>query len=71
MGQSFDLVEHPTRGDEEQVIILFHDEKLAVYSSFYDTEDMEHIEDYTPYYIYGEIHMGYEIDDEDKYKYTV
>lgn len=66
LGQSFDLIEHPTKGDEYTVIIMYHDEKLAIDSEFWDTEDMEHTEDYMPYYIYGEIHLGYELDNIDK-----
>lgn len=66
LGQSFDLVEHPIKGDEYPVIILYHEEKIAADSEFWDTADMEqdHME-YTPFYLYGELHFGYELDPKD------
>ncbi len=68
LGQSFDLVEHPIKGDEYPVIILYHEEKIAADSGFYDTDDMMQpapYTDYVPYYIYGELHFGFELDPED------
>jgi len=65
LGQSFDLVEHPIKGDEYTVIIMYHEEKLAVDSEFWDTEDMESNSDYMPVYMYGEMHLAYELDPKD------
>ena len=61
-GQVMDLVEHPIKGDEYPVIILYHAEKIAVCSDFYDTEDMEHNSDYQPVYMYGEMNLRFEIE---------
>ena len=40
LGQTIDFVEHPTRGDEAQVICVSHELKLASYSTFYEVGDM-------------------------------
>ena len=61
-GQVMDLVEHPIKGDEYPVIIVYHAEKIAVCSDFYDTEDMEHNSDYEPVYMYGEMNLRFEIE---------
>jgi hypothetical protein len=39
-GQEIVFYEHPTRGDEEQVICVCHDLRIAAYSGFYETDDM-------------------------------
>jgi hypothetical protein len=65
LGQTFDLIEHPTKGDEYTVIIMYHAEKLAVDSEFWDTEDMESNSDYMPVYMYGDMHLAYELDEAD------
>jgi hypothetical protein len=39
-GQTIVLCEHPTRGDEEQVIVFCRELEMAAYSGFYDTEDL-------------------------------
>ncbi|MGF7082976.1 hypothetical protein [Mucilaginibacter sp. UYCu711] len=52
-------------GDEYPVIILYHEEKLAVDSDFFDTADMESGGDYVPVYLYGEMHLAFEIDPTD------
>jgi hypothetical protein len=65
IGQTFDLVEHPTKGDEYTVIIMYHAEKLAVDSEFWDTADMESGGDYMPVYMYGDMHLAYELDEAD------
>jgi hypothetical protein len=41
LGQEIDFVEHPTEGDMTPVICVSHDLKLAAYSDFYETDDME------------------------------
>ena len=46
-GQEIVFYEHPTRGDEEQVLCVCHDLKIAAYSGFYETEDM--LEDHGEY----------------------
>jgi len=56
--QVIDLVEHPTMGDEAQVIAVCHDLRLASYSSFYDTYDMLNIIDYEPSFIEGKFYIG-------------
>jgi hypothetical protein len=40
IGQEVLLVEHPTKGDEAQVICVSRELSLAAYSGFYDTGDM-------------------------------
>lgn len=60
-GQQIELVEHPIKGDEYPVIIVYHAEKLAVCSEFYDTNDLLGGEDYEPVYMYGEMHLKFEI----------
>lgn len=61
-GQVMDLVEHPIKGDEYPVIIVYHAEKLAVCSDFFDTDDLLGGEDYEPVYMYGEMNLRFEID---------
>jgi len=61
-GQQMDLVEHPLRGEDHPVIILYHAEKLAFCSDFYDTDDLLTNEDYQPIYIHGDMLLSYEID---------
>jgi len=61
-GQVMDLVEHPIKGDESPVIIVYHNEKLAVCSDFFDTEDMVNNSDYEPVYMYGEMNLRFEVE---------
>ena len=61
-GQVMDLIEHPTKGDEYPIIIVYHAEKLAVCSDFYDTDDMTGGQDYEPVYMYGEMNLRFEIE---------
>lgn len=59
LGQKIEFVEHPTRGDEAQVICVCHELKLASYSSFYDTEDMEQDhQEYEPSFVDGKFLIG-------------
>jgi hypothetical protein len=60
-GQEIELVEHPTQGDLSPVIIVYHDEKIAVISDFFDTNDLLGGADYEPIYMYGEMNLAYEI----------
>jgi hypothetical protein len=50
-GQEIHFLEHPTRGDEEQVICACPALGVAAYSGFYETDDMlaEHGE-YEPWF---------------------
>lgn len=59
IGQEFDLVEHPTYGDEAEIICICHKLKLAANSTFFDTDDMiaDHGE-YEPIFIDGKLHIG-------------
>ena len=64
MGQRFDLVEDPINGDSAEVIVVFPELKLAGYSGFYETADMELVDgvdsDYTPRVVGGRIIHKYE-----------
>jgi hypothetical protein len=62
IGQEIELVEHPIQGDEHPVIIVYHAEKLAVVSDFFDCDDMLSGEDYEPVYMYGEMNMSWEVE---------
>lgn len=61
VGQSIELVEHPSKGEEYPVIIVYHAEKLAVCSHFWDTKDMTSNSDYEPIYKHGQINMAFEL----------
>ena len=58
-GQEIEFVEHPTRGDEAEVICVCHELKLASYGGFYVTDDMEteHSE-YEPLFVDGKFVIG-------------
>lgn len=60
-GQSIELVEHPTRGDEYPIIAIYHKEKIAVTTDFYDTEDFYEGSEYNPVYQHGAMHNAYEL----------
>lgn len=62
LDQSIDLVEHPTRGDEYPVIAIYHKEKIAVVTDFYDCGDFYEDSDYNPICLNGEIGCAYEFD---------
>lgn len=58
-GQLIEFYEHPTRGDEAEVICVCHDLQLAAYSGFYDCEDMMALhKEYEPIFIDGELYIG-------------
>ena len=61
LGQSIYLVEHPFKGDEVPVIAVYHKEKIAAYTDFFDTEDFYIDSEYNPIYIEGKIICFYEI----------
>lgn len=58
-GQEIVFYEHPVRGDEERVICVSHELKLAAYSDFWELDDMEaeHGE-YEPKFVDGKLHHG-------------
>lgn len=59
-GQTIVFLEHPTLGDESDIICACHELQKADYSGWYDTEDMtaEHGE-YEPWFNEeGKLHMG-------------
>ena len=59
LGQTIKLVEHPTKGDEAEVICMCDDLKLAAYSGFFETADMmaDHKE-YEPSFRGGQLWIG-------------
>ena len=58
-GQEIEFYEHPIRGDEAEVICVCHELKLAQYSTFFETDDMEaeHGE-YEPSFSDGLLYIG-------------
>lgn len=59
LGQEIEMVEHPTRGDEECVICVCHALKLAAYSSFYECDDMKQDhKEYEPSFQDGKLWIG-------------
>ena len=60
-GKKVQLCEHPTRGDEYPVLVVFPDEQLAFVSDFWETDDMvaEHGE-YEPVLVEGECMCAFE-----------
>ncbi len=59
LGQEIEFIEHPTRGDSEQVICVCHELQLAEYSTFYDLEDMMYEDkEYEPKFIDGKLYIG-------------
>lgn len=62
LGQEIELVEHPIQGDEYPVIAIYHKEKLAVCTDFYDTMDFYKGSDYNPVYMHGELKCAWEFD---------
>lgn len=62
IGQTFDLVEHPTKGDFAPIVIVYHEKECAVYSTFYDLDDLtnDSYGDYHPVYMYDGICLGFE-----------
>jgi len=62
LGQKFDLYEHPTKGDEAEVIAVIEEFKEAANSGFFDTGDFYEGSDYNPLYKDGEIKCAFEFD---------
>ena len=59
LGQTITFTEHPTKGDEAEVICVCHELELASYSTFFDLDDMtaEHGE-YEPSFEDGKFFIG-------------
>lgn len=59
LGQTIEFYEHPMHGDFSQVICVCHELKLAEYSTFFETSDMEaeHGE-YEPSFQNGMLYLG-------------
>jgi hypothetical protein len=57
LGQKIVFIEHPIKGDVVEVICICHELKLAAYSTFFDTNDMEY-SDYEPSFEYGKFYIG-------------
>lgn len=62
LGQLIEFYEHPLRGDESPVIVVYHAEKIAVESDFFECDDMLGGEDYEPLYKEGEIVLAFELE---------
>lgn len=59
LGQEIVFVEHPTKGDEAEVICVCHELELASYSTFFDLDDMMNPSgDYEPSFQDGEFCIG-------------
>lgn len=59
IGQEIEFFEHPLRGDEVEVICVCHDLKLAQYSTFFETDDMEASHGaYEPSFVNGILLIG-------------
>ena len=62
LGQEVELVEHPTRGDEYPVIAVFHNEKLAFATDFYETGEIDEVGgEYEVLLVEGGLVSGFEI----------
>lgn len=58
-GQVIDFMEHPTKGDLYPIICVSHELKLADYSGFYETDDMEaDHKEYEPSFVNGKLMIG-------------
>ena len=60
LGQKFELLEHPTKGDSSPILVHFPDLNKVFISDFYDCGDML-TEDYSPICIGDDLKYGYEI----------
>jgi hypothetical protein len=60
LGQNFELLEHPIKGDSSPVLVHFPDDKKLFESDFYDCGDML-TDEYSPLLIDGVLKYAYEI----------
>lgn len=59
IGQVIEFYEHPTLGDETEVICVSHDLQKAYYSTFFETDDMEASHgEYEPSFVEGVLYIG-------------
>ena len=58
-GQVIEFMEHPTKGDSYPIICVSHELKLADYSGFFETDDMEaDHKEYEPSFEDGKFMIG-------------
>jgi len=59
LGQKIEFYEHPIKGDSTFVLVACHELKLADYSTFFETDDMEASHgEYEPNFQDGKLYMG-------------
>ncbi len=59
IGQEIEFLEHPTQGDEAEVICACHELKLAADSGFFETDDMQaDHKEYEPSFQDGKLFIG-------------
>ncbi len=59
-GQTIEFVEHPLQGDEYPVIAIYHKEKIAVCTDFWDCGDFYEGSEYNPVYMHGTLRSAWE-----------
>ena len=59
--QKVEFYEHPIRGDGVPVIAVCHELELALYTDFFELDDMvPEDREYEPLFVNGELKYGYE-----------
>ena len=59
LGQKIEMLEHPLKGDESDIIVVCHELELAAYSGFFDTADMKASHgEYQPSFKNGKLYIG-------------
>ena len=61
-GQELQFVEHPYEGDEYPIIVVYHAEKLAYASDFWDMGDFTLESDYMPVFVDGKMLNQWEVE---------
>jgi len=61
IGQQFQVLEHPTKGDEAPVIVMFPRHEVAFDSDFFEADDLIAGEDYEPHFVDGKLLHRYEL----------
>lgn len=59
LGQEVVFYEHPIVGDDLPVIAVFHEQKVAAITGFYDTGDFYEGSEYLPVCMHGEVDCAY------------
>ena len=62
LGQEIVLVEHPLKGEDYPVIAIYHAEKIAVRTDFWDCDDFYENSEYMPVFKDGEIDCAFNFD---------